>query len=246
MRARLQFLGTGNAVCLSGRGQAACWFEDDAGALLVDCGPSFLLNANRFGADLTRLRAVAITHFHGDHLAGLPFLLVHFRDIAHRTEPLHVLGPRGLPGRLRALCETLYDHWELGFELVFHEWDPAGPLAPWEGFGWRLAPAPMRHKPESLGYRLITPQATVAFTGDTALFDGVFRLADGADVLVVECSLPGPLVPVHIHARELVDALPQIHARRIAAVHTENATREAASPLPDRLFFPHDGDLWEL
>lgn len=246
MRPQLRFLGTGNAVCMSGRGQAAVWYEDDAGALLVDCGPSFMLNANRFGVDLMRLRAIAITHFHGDHLAGLPFLLVHFRDIAHRTETLHILGAQGLAQRLRAMCETLYDYWELGFELVFHVWDPAKTLEPWEAYGWRIQPAPMRHKPESLGYRLTTPQVSVAFTGDTAFFEGVFDLAKNTDVLVIECSLPEPLVPMHIHAKELVEAIPRLGARRVAAIHTENVTRQAADPLPEKLVFPDDGEVWEL
>jgi ribonuclease BN (tRNA processing enzyme) len=237
---------------MNGRGQAATWFEDASGALLVDCGPSFMAHANRFGVDLERLRAVAITHFHGDHLAGLPFLLMHFQSIARRTRPLDLLGPAGLKGHLDALCALMYDRWGFPFPLRVHEWDPAGALAPWDNTHWLLTPHAMQHKPESLGFRLQTAETTVAFTGDTVLCPALFALARGADVLVVECTLPTPIVPIHIHARELVEALPDLHARRVAAIHTDDATAAsavAAGPdgrLPDGLFFPADGESWEL
>ncbi len=252
MRPRLRFLGTGNAVCMNGRGQAATWFEDASGALLVDCGPSFMAHANRFGVDLARLRAVAITHFHGDHLAGLPFLLMHFQSIDRRTQPLHLLGPAGLQRHLDALCELMYDGWGLPFELRVHEWDPAGPLASWDDLHWVVTPHPMAHKPESLGFSLRTAETTVAFSGDTVLCPALYDLSRGADVLVVECTLPTPIVPVHIHARELVEALPGFGARRVAAIHTDDATAAnaaAAGPdgkLPDALFFPADGEMWTL
>lgn len=252
MRPRLRFLGTGNAMCMNGRGQAATWFEDASGALLVDCGPSFMAHANRFGVDLARLDVVAITHFHGDHLAGLPFLLMHFQGIDRRTRPLHLLGPSGLKGHLDALCALMYDGWGLPFELRVHEWDPAGSLAPWEHTRWGITPAAMRHKPESLGFRLQTAETVVAFSGDTVLCPELFALSRGADVLVVECTLPGPIVPIHIHARELVEALPGFQARRVAAIHTDDATAAAAAAagpdggLPAGLFFPDDGDEWEL
>jgi len=249
MRPVIRFLGTGNAVCLNGRGQAATWFEDDAGALLVDCGPSFMAHAQRFGVDLERLRAVAITHFHGDHLAGLPFLLMYYQSIARRTRPLDLLGPMGLRTQLDALCALMYDRWGLPFDLRVHEWDPAGDLATWDNTHWRITPSSMQHKPESLGFRLQTAATTVAFSGDTVLCPALYELARGADVLVVECTLPTPIVPIHIHARELVEAMPSLGARRVAAIHTDDATAAVAAeagPLPPDLSFPDDGEVWEL
>ena len=248
MKPRLVFLGTGNATCMSGRGQAATWFEDDAGALLIDCGPSFMLNANRFGVDPDRLKAVAITHFHGDHLAGLPFLLMELQSIRKRTEPLALLGPTGLRDHLEALCQLCYDRWNLTFQLNACEWDPGGILPTREisETAWRITPVPMSHKPESLGYRLTTPDTTIAFSGDTIVFPGLFELARGARVLVTECTLPGPIVPVHIHARELVEIFPALGVPRVAAIHTDDATMAAAGELPDGLEFPADGDVWEL
>lgn len=246
MKPRLQFLGTGNAVCMDGRGQAATWFEDGSGALLVDCGPSFMVNANRFGVDLAKLRAIAITHFHGDHLAGLPFLLMHYQSINLRTQPLDLLGPVGLKAHLDALCALMYDRWGLPFPLRVHEWDPAGDLATWDNTHWRITPYTMQHKPESLGFRLQTAATTVAFSGDTTLCPALFELARGAAVLVVECTLPTPIVPIHIHARELVDALPELAARRVAAIHTDDVTAAMAAPLPPGLSFPADGEIWEI
>ncbi|MBU1412932.1 ribonuclease Z [Myxococcota bacterium] len=249
MRPHIRFLGTGNAVCLDGRGQAATWFEDDSGALLVDCGPSFMAHAQRFGVDLERLRAVAITHFHGDHLAGLPFLLMYYQSIARRTQTLELLGPVGLRNHLDALCALMYDRWGLPFDLRVHEWDPEGGLATWDNTHWRITPYSMQHKPESLGFRLQTAATTVAFSGDTVLCPALYELARGADVLVVECTLPTPIVPIHIHARELVDALPALGARRVAAIHTDDATAAVAAEagsLPPDLSFPDDGEVWEL
>ncbi len=234
-------------MCMSGRGQSATWFEDDHGALLVDCGPSFMLNAQRFGVDFVRLTTVAITHFHGDHLAGLPYLLMFCGGILKRTAPLRILGPAGLKERLKQMCELAYEHWKLPFELLFHEWDPGGERVPWTDGVWHITPVPMKHKPESLGFRLDTGRCVVAFSGDTLVCPALFELAKGADVLVVECTLPSELnPPVHIHARELEKILPDLGAARVAAIHTDDVTAALLDPLPEGLFFPVDGEIRDL
>src|SRR5713226_5331181 len=98
------FLGTGNALARS-----RCW----SGFLLnrrylFDTPPTALLSLNRLGAGLASIDTIFISHFHGDHFFGLPFL---FLDYAHRTQrrsDLTLVGPPGLEERVERLMDIGY------------------------------------------------------------------------------------------------------------------------------------------
>src|SRR5215510_11442005 len=104
---RVRFVGTGDAFGSGGRWQTCIWLEGDGQVLLVDCGATSLVALKSQGLDPSAVSAVAISHLHGDHFGGLPFLILD-GQFSRRTAPLLVAGPPGTSARLTEAMEALF------------------------------------------------------------------------------------------------------------------------------------------
>lgn len=95
---------------------------------LIDCGASSLIAMKEQGHDPSAVDAVVISHLHGDHFGGLPFLVLD-GQFSRRTRPLTVLGPQGTAQRLQAAMEILYPgstQAQRRFRIDVHELDGKG------------------------------------------------------------------------------------------------------------------------
>ena len=104
---RIRFVGSGDAFGSGGRWQTCIHLSVEGQALLVDCGATSLVALKAQGLDSHAVGAVAVTHLHGDHFGGLPFLILD-GQFSHRTAPLLVAGPPGTRVRLTEAMETLF------------------------------------------------------------------------------------------------------------------------------------------
>src|SRR5579859_4754697 len=124
MAVRVRFLGCGDAFGSGGRLQT-CFHLGGAGdELLIDCGATSLQALKREGIDPSSVAAVALSHLHGDHFGGVPWLLLNGR-FAHRSMPLVVSGPAGTEARVRTVLEAFYPgapDTELPFDVSFLEY----------------------------------------------------------------------------------------------------------------------------
>lgn len=110
-------LGTGGMMPLPGRFLTACMTRFNGSSLLIDCGEGTQVAIRKKGWSCHDIDVICITHFHGDHISGLPGLLLSMGN-AERTEPVTIIGPRGLEkvvDSLRVIAP------ELPFSLEFHE-----------------------------------------------------------------------------------------------------------------------------
>ena len=89
---RLTFLGSGDAFAGGGRFQACIHLDDGAEQMLLDCGATALVAIRRAEIDPNSIGFVALSHLHGDHFAGLPWLILD-GQFAGRTKPLRIAGP---------------------------------------------------------------------------------------------------------------------------------------------------------
>ena len=103
------FAGSGDAFGSGGRYQACIHLRGPGGAapVLLDCGATSLPALRRCGLDPGEVAAVFVSHLHGDHVGGIPFLLLH-AQFARRAGPLAVIGPPGTARRLTELMEGLF------------------------------------------------------------------------------------------------------------------------------------------
>ena len=102
------FAGSGDAFGSGGRLQACIHLRPAAaGSVLVDCGATSLPALRRCGLDPGGIAAVFVSHLHGDHFGGLPFLILD-GQFAGRASPLLVAGPAGTGPRLTEAMECMF------------------------------------------------------------------------------------------------------------------------------------------
>lgn len=102
---------------LPNRWLTACYTRFNGSALLIDCGEGTQIALKQAGWSCHDIDVICFTHFHGDHISGLPGMLLSMGN-ADRTEPVTLIGPKGLRevvGKLRVIAP------ELPFELEFVE-----------------------------------------------------------------------------------------------------------------------------
>lgn len=110
-------LGTGGMMPLPGRRLTALMTRLNGKGLLIDCGEGTQVAVRAQGWSFHDIDVICFTHFHADHISGLPGLLLSIGN-AERTEPVTLIGPKGLTKVVTAL-RTIAP--ELPFELLFVE-----------------------------------------------------------------------------------------------------------------------------
>ena len=198
----LTFLGSGNAFAQGGRYWSSFLADQ---RYLFDAPPTLLPHLKRLQVPLTGLEVVFISHLHGDHFMGLPFLLLEYLYLTERKDDLFIVGPPGIQQMMEEFADRCYPGVTraAGYRRVYLDAQPGtGQSA--NGVSFRALP--MNHVRGSLdcfGYRVKLGDKTVAYTGDTMFCDEIFELAEGADVLVIDCTYSEGSGPEHMGLDDL-------------------------------------------
>jgi len=159
------FLGTGGSVPSARRSTASVLIARGGERLLFDCGEGTQRQMQR-SLGLVQLDEIYLTHFHADHVLGLPGLLKTY-DLTDRERPLTVYGPRGLRDLFRALRPLVG---RLGFEVELVELEPREPV-PHDGYA--IEPFEAAHSVRALGYALVEAERPGRFDPEAARAAGV-------------------------------------------------------------------------
>jgi ribonuclease BN (tRNA processing enzyme) len=232
MAVRLSFLGCGDAFGSGGR-LHACFHLAGAGEpLLIDCGATSLQALRRQRIDPTSIASVALSHLHGDHFGGVPWLILDAR-FARRTKPLIVSGPVGTERRVLSAWEALYPgarEAELPFEVKYLEYAERRPVdltdavvTPFEVIHQSGAP--------SYGLRIQYGGQVIAYSGDTEWTDTLIDLASGTDLFICECNFYDRRVPGHLDFEMLQTKRDQFDCRRLVLTHMSQQMLERVDDL---------------
>jgi ribonuclease BN (tRNA processing enzyme) len=223
---QVRFVGSGDAFGSGGRFQACILLHAPGhnGDVLLDCGASSLIALKQQRQDPNRIGLVLVSHLHGDHFGGLPFLILD-GQFGHRTQPLHVAGPAGVSERVQAAMEVLFpgsSQVRRRFPVHFHEFTDRQPLRfdleptelvviPFEVVHASGAPA--------LALRVAWQGHTIAYTGDTEWTEALVELAQGADLLIAEGYTHQRKIRFHLDVATLQQQANRLGARRIVLTH---------------------------
>jgi ribonuclease BN (tRNA processing enzyme) len=228
---RVTVLGSGDAFGSGGRGHSAYLFETTRTTFLLEAGPTLLQSLKSAGRDPAAVDFVVVSHLHGDHFGGLPFLFLEYRYERLRTRPIAVYGPKGLERRVNALFRALYEQVAREpspFSVRFQELVAGKPV---EVGAVRIVPFLVPHAREllCLGYRVEVEDRVVVFSGDSAWTDDFIAQTRGADLFLCECSTYETRLDIHLSYPEIAARARDLGCRRLVLTHLG---REPLAHLP--------------
>lgn len=145
----ITLLGTGGVMPLPGRALTAAYVRVAGKVTLIDCGEGTQTAIRAAGLRFKPIEIILITHFHADHISGLPGLLLTMGNEG-RTNPVTIYGPSGLEAVVSSLMTIVP---ELPFSVVLRTL-PENPETIDSGFGLGITPIPLNHSVPCLGYCL--------------------------------------------------------------------------------------------
>lgn len=164
---KVVFLGTSSARPTPQRNTAGLVLCYGSDAFLFDCGEGTQVRIAQSSVRASRFRAICLTHFHGDHVNGLPGLLGTMGLNGYR-DPLTLVGPKGTTTWLKTLRQLQILTPSFPIEIVEH-----GEEEVLSGEGWSVKTVPVIHRIPTVGYRFDEADMRGRFNADRARELGV-------------------------------------------------------------------------
>ena len=218
---KLTILGCGDAFGSGGRFNTSFLLEQGDQRILVDCGASTLIRLKQLGVSVTSIDTIVITHFHGDHYGGIPFLVLSNHIEYKRATPLTIIGPFGVKRMVYSLQEALYPGTSNILELLDitfveyqdRQWTDVNDLEVYARTVTHAVPS------NPHGVKIRWQDKVFAFSGDTEWNDSLVDLADGADVFVVECNNLNEDSPGHLSYQTILSRQTLFNSKRLLLTH---------------------------
>ncbi|MFH0300927.1 MBL fold metallo-hydrolase [Bradyrhizobium sp. 31Argb] len=231
---QLRFVGCGDAFGSGGRANTCFHVTGRSVNFLIDCGASSLPAMKRLEIARDEIDLILITHFHGDHFAGLPFFLLD-AQFSRRSRPLVIAGPEGIETRLPQVMEALFEHsskTKQRFDLS------VVPLVPEQSrsFGAvKVTPYPVVHGESGgpfLSLRIEAEGRVIAYSADTEWTEALIPAARNADLFIAEAYTYDKIVKNHLSLTTLESHLPEIGAKRLVLTHMSDDMLGRVDELP--------------
>ena len=247
-------LGTSHGDHTYCRFNSSTLFEIKGRSYLVDAGEPVCALMVRAGKDFDRLKAVFVTHMHGDHVDGLPRLIRRLLKYPHDGKRTEVFLPeeRAVPG-LNAWLHGTHAKWPSDAVTV----DAIGPGEVFDDGVLRVAAEATRHlrdpdrpdRPLSLAYILEGEGKRIVYTGDlSADFSDFPRAArdERCDLCICEVTHYQPEIALPVLAGSPIRRLILNHVHDPWHGDGERRLREMMAELPYPVEIAHDGDVFEV
>lgn len=243
---RIQVLGCGDAFGSGGRNNACFWVHSGTDRFMLDFGASSLIAMRARGVDPNNIDFILLSHLHGDHFGGLPFLLLDAQLVSRRERPLLIAGPPGVERRTFELMEAMFPGSpgaKPRYGLTFVELH-AGETTPIAGVS--VTPFEVRHPSGASSYalRIECGGRVLAYSGDTEWVENLVPAAREADLFICECYVYDKKVPFHLSYTGLMEHLAEIAPKRLLLTHMSRPMLARAESLDHEC--AEDGKIIEV
>jgi ribonuclease BN (tRNA processing enzyme) len=212
---KLTVLGSGGIFPDPRRGGAAYLLSHDDNHLLLDAGPGALRALVKAGVSLDDIDGVCITHQHADHTSEL-FLILDLERYRLRNRPLWFAGTSIIDELISFHRTWGRDQpYDIPFPLERLPLPGSGTIGPFKIEGHRVP-----HTANSVGLRITAGDRIVVYPGDCGPGTEVIQLAQNADLLVLECTMPsGSPMPSHLTPEQAADIALKSAAKKLVLSH---------------------------
>ena len=196
----LKILGSGTCVISLKRSSPANYLKIGGKQLLVDCGPGTLMQLEKAGLHYKDIDIVFITHYHIDHISDLDALIwVYKWGGLKRKKDLIIVGPVGFANFYNTYIKPLV--WETpaeSFDVIIKEIENKIDFTT-----FAVECCKTEHTDESVAYKFIENENSLVISGDTDFSEDLIKLAQGCNVLMLECSFENSMkVNGHLTPKE--------------------------------------------
>ena len=246
MSVKVTFVGSGDAFGSGGRFNTCILVEAPGICFAIDFGASSLIALKALEIPHNAIDVVLLTHIHGDHCAGLPFMLMDAMLGAKRQTPLTIAGPRETAARLPQIQEALMP----GMHVMAPKFDvdviDMEVLTEHQVRDLKITTYPAFHTAETnpTSMRVEVAGKVIAYTGDSEWTEHMPALARGADLLIAECYFYQKPVRFHLNYPDLKAHWDELDAKRIILTHMSPEMLAAKDRLPEE--FAYDGMVVEV
>ena len=221
----LQFVGCGDAFGSGGRFNTCFHLVGTGINALIDCGASSLVALNKLAITRNDIDVIFISHFHADHVGGVPFFILEASHVLKRERPLTIAGPPGLKARHAELMEAAFPGTKAlqpRFALTLRELEigqrsEVGPI--------RVTPFRVMHDDRAgpcLGFRFEVDGKVIGFSGDTEWTEALIDIGHEADLFICECYMREKPVKSHMVLSALEQHIGRIRPKRLILTHMSN------------------------
>lgn len=223
--AELILLGTSNAIPDEYHDNTHMALAGKDRLVLIDCVNNELLRFKKSGLQVHALTDILLTHFHPDHVNGLPALLMNLWLLGRRRSlTLHGLAPT--MRKARAMMELFeWQSWPQLYPVSFTDLPPQELAVVLECPEFRILSSPVCHLIPNIGLRMESLESgrVIAYSCDTAPCPQVVQLAQGADVLIHEAS---GAYEGHSTPRQAGEIATQAGAKELILIHYPTGQEE--------------------
>ena len=188
------------------------------GVVMIDASQTPVLRLRKAGLDFNHVHDLVLTHFHPDHVYGVPMLIMEMW-LRGRKNPLRIHGLQHCVSRNENLMIAYeWDQWPGLFPVTFHAVDHEPEMLVLENEDYRITAVPVKHFLPTIGLRIVDKATgrVLAYSCDTEPFPGVLQLAARADLLIHEATGKGP---GHTSASQAGEIAAEAKAKRLVLIH---------------------------
>jgi ribonuclease BN (tRNA processing enzyme) len=227
----VKFIGSGDAFGSGGRLQPCILVTDKKYCFALDFGLSSLIGLRQQEIDPNTIDTVFLSHLHGDHCGGVPFLLIDAMLGSKRKSPLTVIGPEGIESHISQLREALFPGSHIMKPKFTVEYFEINHRQTIQFENYKISAIDARHTitTKPLALKIESEKKILAYTGDGELTQNLIEFTTDADLLIAESYYFDKAVKWHLNYPDIKD----LKAKKIILTHMHETMLAHKDEVPE-------------